>query len=65
MEEIAKAGQQPGTDKLSYRNAKRLLQVRFQLQLVHASWDIADAKLLPEAGASTCPKRTGNQPGAV
>ena len=63
VEEIAKQANNLGTDKLSYRNAKRLLQVRFQLQLVHASWDIADAKLLPEAGAcSTCPKRTGNQP---
>ena len=44
-------------------NAKRLLQVALPAAAGARQLGIADAKLLPEAGAcSTCPKRTGNQP---
>lgn len=42
--------------------ARRVIQERFRLQLGKATFDTADATLVPAAGAcSTCPKRTGNQ----
>ena len=63
VDELASQARSLGFEKCSYRMAKKLLQVRFHLQLADVAWDLADATLLPDAGAcSTCPKRTGNQP---
>lgn len=50
-------------DKMSFRKAKEYMQENFMLDLSRKTFDIADASLLPKAGACTdCPKRTGNAP---
>lgn len=46
----------------AYRDAARIVQAEFMLQLASAPFDTGDAELVPKAGACTaCPKRTGNQ----
>lgn len=48
---------------LSYREAQRILQRDFMLEIARVPWALDDAALLPAAGAcTTCPKRSGNQP---
>jgi ParB/RepB/Spo0J family partition protein len=47
----------------SYRQIRAMLRQRYQLMLAEATFDIADAELVPACGSCTgCPKRTGNQP---
>ena len=47
---------------LTSRQASELVRERYMLKLVDATFDRADPKLLPKAGACTvCPKRSGNQ----
>lgn len=49
--------------EMSFRDASHYIQHEFMLRLGEAPWSLADAQLLPEAGACTvCPKRSGNQP---
>lgn len=51
-----------GDGQVSVAEAKRTLEGRYLLRLDQAPFDIADAKLVPKAGACTaCPKRTGQQ----
>jgi ParB/RepB/Spo0J family partition protein len=52
-----------GGEPVSYRTAAGIFERLFFLQLDGAPWDLADAELMPKAGAcTTCPKRSGNQP---
>lgn len=47
---------------MSVHQAADYVQRTFMLRLAEAPWPVADAQLLPAAGACTvCPKRTGNQ----
>lgn len=47
---------------LPLSEATRIVQHDFMLRLADARFDLADAELVPAAGACTsCPKRTGNQ----
>lgn len=47
---------------MPHAEAQRRIHERYMLRLSQASWDAADADLLPGAGAcAACPKRTGNQ----
>lgn len=49
--------------KKSYRNIRDLLKEQFTLDLKKTLWNVADATLLPSAGAcTTCPKRSANAP---
>ena len=49
-------------ERISYRRAKALLAQKTTINLAKAVFDIADASLLPEAGACThCADRLGNQ----
>lgn len=49
-------------EPLGYRAAADIIQRQFMLRLEGAPFALADAALVPEAGAcTTCPKRTGNQ----
>lgn len=62
----AKAAQQfgdrRGDELLSVSQARWTIEREFMLDLKRATFPLADATLVPEAGAcSTCPKRTGNQ----
>lgn len=53
----------PEGGPLSYRSAKDLAQRQYMTDLAHAPFSLADANLLPQAGAcTTCPKRTGANP---
>lgn len=46
-----------------FRELRQWIQENVQLNLDKAPFDIADAKLIPSAGACTdCPKRTGSNP---
>lgn len=54
---------QLGGPALSYRDAHRMLQQRYMLDLGTAIFDRSNAKLVAGAGTcGKCPKRTGNQP---
>jgi ParB/RepB/Spo0J family partition protein len=47
---------------MSVQVAKQHVQEHYMLRLGEAPWPVADALLVPAAGAcTTCPKRTGNQ----
>ena len=47
---------------LSVATARDIITTKFYLRIHAAKFDVADAQLVPEAGAcTTCPKRTGNQ----
>lgn len=47
---------------MTTREAAHFIQSRYTLALSEAPWGLADADLVPCAGAcTTCPKRTGNQ----
>lgn len=49
-------------DPMSVREAAEHIQENYMLRLAEAPWPLADAQLVPRAGACTvCPKRTGNQ----
>ncbi len=51
-----------GGDPANYNEARQFIQGRFMLDLSRATFPIADAQLVPEAGpCTTCLKRTGNQ----
>lgn len=51
-------------EDMSFRAARDFIQKNYMLELKQAPWAMKDAELLPAAGpCSTCPKRTGNQPG--
>jgi ParB/RepB/Spo0J family partition protein len=51
-----------GEEPMSYRAAHQHVLQTYMLALKSAPFDIADAALLPKAGAcGPCPKRTGNQ----
>ena len=50
--------------KVSYRRIQALLSERFSLDLSEVIFDVADPKLLPQAGSCIdCWKRSGNTPG--
>lgn len=52
-----------GEDAPPVSRLQNFILQNFMLTLKRAGWDMADADLVPEAGAcSTCPKRTGNEP---
>lgn len=52
----------PSQEGMSVRRAATHIQERYMLRLTEAPFAVADAQLVPEAGAcGTCPKRTGNQ----
>jgi ParB/RepB/Spo0J family partition protein len=49
-------------DILPYRELAALLQKKYMLRLADAPFSVADAQLVPAAGAcGPCPKKTGNQ----
>ncbi len=51
-----------GDEGMSVREAAEFIQENYMLRLEEAPWPLADAQLVPGAGACTsCPKRTGNQ----
>jgi ParB/RepB/Spo0J family partition protein len=61
-EALAQIVGKKGEEAVSYRDALALIHGSFMLRLADAPFDIADAQLVPKAGAcTTCPKRTGNQ----
>ena len=50
-------------EAMSYRRAVTHIQANYTMDLKRAKFKLADATLLPLAGACTkCPKKTGNQP---
>lgn len=50
-----------GDTRMSYRAAKAWIEQNVMLRLERATFSIADATLVPEAGScAECPKRTGN-----
>lgn len=50
-------------EPMSYRKAKAHVDEHYMLKLSSASFKIADADLVPDAGSClTCPKRTGHSP---
>lgn len=50
-----------GDARMSYRAAKAWIEQNVMLRLERATFSIADATLVPEAGScAECPKRTGN-----
>lgn len=50
---------------LSYRQAFRILRERYSTALAQSTWDLADAELLPIAGACRdCPHNSSNSPDA-
>ena len=47
---------------MSFREAQQWIKDECMIKLAQAPWPLADAELVPKAGACTaCPKRTGNQ----
>jgi ParB/RepB/Spo0J family partition protein len=52
-----------GGEPMTPKAAAKFIHDRFMLRLAQAPFDVADADLLPEAGAcGACPKRTGANP---
>lgn len=50
-------------EAMSYRRSVEHIQANYTMDLTRAKFKLADAALLPLAGACTkCPKKTGNQP---